>query len=510
MTPPPPLPFSSILVEKITKDVSSLSESAKLEVLLTSSPELLSLLDDFKSHMAELNEIMPQWEEIKDKPDTVNTAWVREGIGKGHPVVAEVRRPCTNVSDHSLSSVHCLSLFPPFPPLVLLSLPQGGESPHVLLSRELLPQPEGRGQQEHPAAPDHEDSGTMPLTRSTQLTTRTSHTSILSHSGLLPSCVSSFLLLSQLHLRQTLKHLEPMGEHFANANLDAEEDEDEEDEDGEEESLGEELGEDDEDAGDLAGGEDGEDDEDGDEFDLPAVDPENLAKSDLMSRQASQLDRLISGVGQSKPKSKKGALDASRSAAARSALADYGEVDHRAEMARNVTIGKATGKLAALQAQVAQARDEQTKAARKKRPASGDDDEQDDDDAGGWSANKKSSKKAKVDASAEAYATLKAEKASAKVARKQSFTPTASTGPLAFALGDADHRKVTRQIDANRGLVRSRDKQRKTPKTRNRARWDKKLVARGGAVQEFKESQAHSYGGQATGIKTNVTKSIRL
>jgi hypothetical protein len=35
-------------------------------------------------------------------------------------------------------------------------------------------------------------------------------------------------------------------------------------------------------------------------------------------------------------------------------------------------------------------------------------------------------------------------------------------------------------------------------------------VARSGAVQEFKGSQAANYGGQATGIKTTVTKSISL
>ena len=176
------------------------------------------------------------------------------------------------------------------------------------------------------------------------------------------------------------------------------------------------------------------------------------------------------------------------------------------------SVGKASGKLAALQARVKESASELKKSARQKRSFEDEEDENEKDDLDEFESNQPKKKaKLSTDAAAAAYADLKSKKLEAKAARKAAFAPVPMPADSwAAPMGDNDKRKVTKQIDVNRGLVRSRDKQRKTPKTRNRARWDKKKVARAGQVQEYKGSQSQGYGGQATGIKTNVTKSISL
>jgi len=157
------------------------------------------------------------------------------------------------------------------------------------------------------------------------------------------------IMKTLLGLRKTLQQLEPMEAHFAAMQhaADQEEDEDAELDGQEEEEEGLEAGEDDEEEQDeddegmegLEGEEDGfSGDEDGEE-EAP-LDPENLAAADLMSRQSAQLERLIaSGLGPARG-DKKAAKKAKALAAASGktrALSDFGEVDHKAEMARNVT-----------------------------------------------------------------------------------------------------------------------------------------------------------------------------
>jgi U3 small nucleolar RNA-associated protein 3 len=146
--------------------------------------------------------------------------------------------------------------------------------------------------------------------------------------------------------------------------------------------------------------------------------------------------------------------------------------------------------------------------------ALGDDEEEgaadDDDEAGGWGTKKKSKKaELAVDAGAALYAKMKATKAEAKDLRKSVYEPLVLPANWK-TMSEDDRRAVSRQIKANRGLVRSRPKDRKNPKTANRLRYEKRLVARSGAVQLYKGSQEANYGGQATGIKTTLTKSISL
>ena len=69
-------------------------------------------------------------------------------------------------------------------------------------------------------------------------------------------------------------------------------------------------------------------------------------------------------------------------------------------------------------------------------------------------------------------------------------------------------RRIGRLIEKNEGLKPSRPRDRKTPKTRNRARYEKALVKRRSQVREY-QGQGGVYGGEATGIKRNVAKSVR-
>lgn len=159
------------------------------------------------------------------------------------------------------------------------------------------------------------------------------------------------LLVSlQAKLESRIAELDALDEHFAtqraleetNDDDDEEEgqeeeaamlDEDEEDEQDGEDEEDEHLQDEDQDGADL---EDGEDDEDAFPEDAP-LDPSNLAQADLMSRQTAALSRLLEGVSSvpAKPKKKQQALAAS--AAKHKALSDFGEVDHRAEMAKSLT-----------------------------------------------------------------------------------------------------------------------------------------------------------------------------
>ena len=70
-------------------------------------------------------------------------------------------------------------------------------------------------------------------------------------------------------------------------------------------------------------------------------------------------------------------------------------------------------------------------------------------------------------------------------------------------------RAIGRLIEKNEGLKATRPRDRKTPKTRNRARYEKALIRRRSQVREYK-GQGGAYGGEATGIKRNVSKSVRI
>jgi U3 small nucleolar RNA-associated protein 3 len=75
--------------------------------------------------------------------------------------------------------------------------------------------------------------------------------------------------------------------------------------------------------------------------------------------------------------------------------------------------------------------------------------------------------------------------------------------------GDDSKREVGNKIMANRGLPPHRNKEHKNPRKRLRGKFEKAVVRRKGQVRPMREDGG-GYGGEASGIKTTVTKSRRF
>ena len=69
--------------------------------------------------------------------------------------------------------------------------------------------------------------------------------------------------------------------------------------------------------------------------------------------------------------------------------------------------------------------------------------------------------------------------------------------------------KVTTEIEKNRGLTAHRRKDIKNPRKRHRLAFDKAQKRRKGQVPGMRQGGA-AYGGEATGIKSKVSKSRRF
>lgn len=70
-------------------------------------------------------------------------------------------------------------------------------------------------------------------------------------------------------------------------------------------------------------------------------------------------------------------------------------------------------------------------------------------------------------------------------------------------------RPIGRAIEKNRGLVAHKKKSYSDPRKKHRVRYEKALVRRHGQVQEVRERSA-AYGGEATGIKSGISKSVKF
>ena len=72
-------------------------------------------------------------------------------------------------------------------------------------------------------------------------------------------------------------------------------------------------------------------------------------------------------------------------------------------------------------------------------------------------------------------------------------------------------RAASKQILKNRGLVAHKAKINRNPRVKHREKFRKAKIRRGGAVQAIRSpSEGHRYGGEATGISTNVVRSRKL
>ncbi len=69
--------------------------------------------------------------------------------------------------------------------------------------------------------------------------------------------------------------------------------------------------------------------------------------------------------------------------------------------------------------------------------------------------------------------------------------------------------QVSTEIEKNRGLTAHRRKDIKNPRKRHRLAFDKAQKRRSGQVQGVRQGGS-AYGGEATGIKSKVSKSRRF
>ena len=81
--------------------------------------------------------------------------------------------------------------------------------------------------------------------------------------------------------------------------------------------------------------------------------------------------------------------------------------------------------------------------------------------------------------------------------------------PLEEEIGDFDKRHVGKKIMENRGLTPHRSKDHKNPRKRLRDKFAKAQIRRKGQVRSMREDGG-GYAGEATGIKTSVSKSRRF
>lgn len=75
--------------------------------------------------------------------------------------------------------------------------------------------------------------------------------------------------------------------------------------------------------------------------------------------------------------------------------------------------------------------------------------------------------------------------------------------------GKAGKRQITRQIAKNKGLTATKRRELRNPRVKNRNKFTKAVKRRKGAVQPIR-SKSELYGGEATGIKTHLKRSVRI
>ncbi|KAI1610149.1 Sas10 C-terminal domain-containing protein [Exophiala viscosa] len=108
----------------------------------------------------------------------------------------------------------------------------------------------------------------------------------------------------------------------------------------------------------------------------------------------------------------------------------------------------------------------------------------------------------------------KNQKKADKQARAEAYAEAAKQGAQVYEeeqIGTDGKRKITYAIEKNKGLAPKRKKDVRNPRVKKRKKYDEKMKKLGSMRQVYKGGEGRGgYGGEATGIKTNVVKSIKL
>merc|ERR1712150_126704 len=70
-------------------------------------------------------------------------------------------------------------------------------------------------------------------------------------------------------------------------------------------------------------------------------------------------------------------------------------------------------------------------------------------------------------------------------------------------------RAITYEMNKNKGLTRSRRKELKNPRIKHKMKYKKAKIKRRGQVRDV-VTEMYRYGGETTGIKANISKSVKL
>lgn len=75
---------------------------------------------------------------------------------------------------------------------------------------------------------------------------------------------------------------------------------------------------------------------------------------------------------------------------------------------------------------------------------------------------------------------------------------------------DADGKRgITRQIAKNKGLTATKRKELRNPRIKNKMKFKKAVIRRKSTVRPVR-SKVELYGGEATGVKTHLRRSIKI
>ena len=134
-------------------------------------------------------------------------------------------------------------------------------------------------------------------------------------------------------------------------------------------------------------------------------------------------------------------------------------------------------------------------------PASDDDLGMDDDDEG-------SNDPENDDDGMDFYAQMEKKSKSRKAFKKELYTVKPKYPRMEEEI--EGERAISKTIMKNRGLVPHKNKLNRNPRVKKREQYRKAQIRRKGAVREVRTDEGHKYGGEATGIKKNITRSRKL